>query len=48
MISTSSVSKSVSTTPSDTKLQESSSVDLMDEVEALGLELNAQLISLVA
>jgi hypothetical protein len=48
LISTSSGSESISTVPSDTKSPESSSVDLMDEVKSLGLELNPLLINLIA
>ncbi|MBX9255344.1 hypothetical protein H1Q63_15580 [Desmonostoc muscorum CCALA 125] len=48
LISTSSGSESVSTAPLDTKSPESSSVDLMDEVKSLGLELNPLLINLIA
>lgn len=48
LISASSGSESISTVPSDTKSPESSSIDLMDEVKSLGLELNPQLINLIA
>lgn len=48
LISASSGSESINTVPSDTKSPESSSIDLMDEVKSLGLELNPQLINLIA
>ncbi len=48
LISTAPDSESIGTARSDTKSQESSSVDFMDEVKALGLELNPQLINLIA
>ncbi|MBW4598512.1 MAG: hypothetical protein KME29_02590 [Calothrix sp. FI2-JRJ7] len=41
-------SESIGTASSDTKSQEDSGADLIEEVEALGLELNPQLINLIA
>ena len=48
LISTTPKNESIGSDPSDTKSQESSGADLIDEVKSLGLELNPQLINLIA
>jgi hypothetical protein len=47
LIATTPKNGSIGSAPSDTKSQESSGADLIDEIEVLGLELNPQLINLI-
>jgi hypothetical protein len=48
LIATTPKNGSTASAPSDTKSQETSGTDLIDEIEVLGLELNPQLINLIA